>query len=117
MPYAVEFSAGSERDFERIYDHLFESYVELGDGAQSASIRAEKRLRGIRKAADRLSTFPDRGIPRDDILAGARSIAFGRAVYWYDIDRRSKTVRILVVFFGGQDHIRRMLIRALRDGS
>jgi hypothetical protein len=36
-----------------------------------------------------------------------------RAIYWYDVDDRAQAVRVLGMFFGGQDHIRRMLIRLL----
>ena len=38
-----------------------------------------------------------------------------RAIYWFDVDEGRRTVRVLAVFFGGQDHIRRMLIRLLED--
>jgi toxin ParE1/3/4 len=36
-----------------------------------------------------------------------------RATRWYDVDDEAQAVRVLGIFFGGQDHIRRMLIRLL----
>ena len=35
--------------------------------------------------------------------------------YRFDIDDERETVRVLAVFFGGEDHIRHMLVRLL-DG-
>lgn len=36
-----------------------------------------------------------------------------RAIFWFDLDEAERVVRILAVFFGGQDHIRHMLRRLL----
>lgn len=117
MPFTIEFAAETERDFELIFDHLFESYQTFGEPVDQAFEHAARRILGIRAAAERLVTFPIRGTGRDDILPGVRYIAIDRAVYWFDFDEKKKRVRILAVFFGGQDHIRHMLIRLLRDGE
>lgn len=117
MPFAIEFSAGSERDFELIFDHLFESHVGFGESTEEALERAARRIMVIRQAAERLSTFPVRGTSRDDILAGVRYLTIDRAIYWFDVDEAARKVRILAVFFGGQDHVRHMLIRLMRDGD
>lgn len=72
MSFAVEFSAESERDFELIFDHLFESYIGFGESPKEALERAAQRVIGIRSAADRLATYPIRGTARDDVLPGVR---------------------------------------------
>lgn len=113
MRFAIEFSADAERDFGLIFDHLFESYVAFGEGTEEALSHAARRIMDIRKAADRLASFPLRGIERDDILPGIRFLAVAQAIYWFDVDRTARKVRILAVFFGGQDHIRHMLVRLL----
>lgn len=113
MRFAIEFSADAERDFGLIFDHLFENYVAFGEGTEEALDHATRRLMDIRKAADRLARFPIRGTARDDILPGIRFLSIGRAIYWFDVDERARKVRILAVFFGGQDHIRHMLVRLL----
>ena len=113
MRFAIEFSADAERDFGLIFDYLFESYVAFGEGAEEAPDHAARRTMDIRKAADRLTSFPLRGTARDDILPGIRSLAIARAIYWFDVDQTARKVRILAVFFGGQDHIRQMLVRLL----
>ena len=113
MRFAIEFSADAERDFGLIFDHLFESYVAFGEGTEEALNHAARRAMDIRKAADRLASFPSRGTARDDVLPGIRFLPIARAIYWFDIDRTARKVRILAVFFGGQDHIRHMLVRLL----
>ncbi len=113
MRFAIEISADAEGDFELIFDHLFESYVAFGESAEEALDHAARRVMTIRKAVDRLARFPLRGTARDDILPGVRYLAIARAIYWFDVDRTARKIRILAVFFGGQDHIRHMLVRLL----
>lgn len=113
MRFAIEFSADAERDFGLIFDHLFESYVAFGESTEEALTHAAQRVMDIRKAADRLASSPLRGTARDDILPGIRFLAIARAIYWFDVDQVARRVSILAVFFGGQDHIRHMLVRLL----
>ncbi len=113
MRFAIEFSADAERDFGLIFDHLFESYVAFGEGTEEALDHAARRVMDIRKAADRLASFPLRGTARDDVLLGIRFLAIARAIYWFEVDPTARKVRILAVFFGGQDHTRHMLVRLL----
>ena len=114
MAFTVEFSAESERDFELIFDHLFKSYTGFGETTETALDHAARRIMEIRQAAEQLSSFPIRGTARADVLPGVRFVAIDRAIYWFDIDEAERKVRILAVFFGGQDHVRRMLLRLLR---
>lgn len=113
MSYRNEFAEASERDLELIFDHLFESYAGFGESTDQALDHAGQRIMGIRAAAERLALFPERGASRDDILPGLRFTVMDRAIYWYNVDERARTIRVLTIFFGGQDHIRRMLIRLL----
>ncbi len=113
MRFAIEFTADAEHDFELILDHLLESYAGFGEGAEEALDHAARRVMEIRKAVDRLAIFPLRGTARDDILPGIRFLAIARAINWFDVDHTTRKVRILAVFFGGQDHIRHMLVRLL----
>ena len=50
-------------------------------------------------------------------MPGARHLAIGRAIYWFDVDEANETIRVLAVFFGGQDHVRHMMARLLEDDS
>ncbi len=113
MRFAVEFSAAAEHDLELIFDHLVESYLGFGEGAEGAVDHAAQRVMAIRNTADRLARLPFCGTLRDDILPGVRFLAVDRAIYWFDVDEAARRVRVLAVFFGGQHHVRRMLLRLL----
>ena len=113
MPHRIEFAEASERDLELIFDHLFESYLGFGESTVHALDHAAERIMHIRAAAEGLTLFPELGTARSDILPGLRFMVMDRAIYWYDVDDQARTVRVLGIFFGGQDHIRRMLIRLL----
>ncbi len=113
MSFGIEFSEASEHDLELLFDHLFESYVGFGESPNEAFERAAQRVLGIREAASRLATAPIRGTPQDDVLPGVRFLTIDRAIYWFDVDEHRTIVRVLAIFFGGQDHIRHMLLRML----
>jgi toxin ParE1/3/4 len=113
VPFRIEFSAAAERDFGLIFDHLVASYRGFGESPEAAFAHAETRIRAIRKTADRLATGPHRGVLHPDILPGLRHLTLDRAVYWFDVDDAARRVRVLAVFFGGQDHRRHMLRRLL----
>ena len=115
MAFRVEFAAEAERDFGLIFDHLLQSYLQFGESLESAFDHAESRIVEIRAGAERILTAPHRGERHDDILPGVRHLAIERAVYWFDIDEPRGAVRVLAVFFGGQDHVRHMMARLLDE--
>jgi plasmid stabilization system protein ParE len=113
MAWTAEFAAEAEHDFGLIFDHLLEAYTALGDPLPAAFERAEARLEAIREAALTLASAPHRGTKRDAIAPGLRTVTIDRAVFWFDLDEKARKVRVLAIFFGGQDHQRHMLIRLL----
>ena len=113
MAYNVTFAADAERDFEVIFEFLFESYVEFGEAVGAAIDRAEERVQSIRADIEALAKAPHRGTMHDDILPGPRHVTLGRAVIWFDIVEEKDDVRILGIFFGGQNHFRHVLARLL----
>lgn len=113
----VEFNADAERDFELIFDHLVDSYVGFGEDAEEALEHAAERVRGIRLTTQKLGLAPQQGTMRDDIAPGIRFVRLDKAVFWFDLDEQRQVVRVLAVFFGAQDHIRHMLMRALAASS
>ena len=117
MTLRLEFSVEAERDFGLIFDHLLRSYLIFGENPESALDHAAARVLQIRADAKRILTAPHRGERHDDILPGVRHLAIGRAVYWFDVDEANETIRVLAVFFGGQDHVLHMLARLLEDES
>ena len=113
MQFEIEYSLESERDFELIFEHLFDSYLGFGENVDKALEHATRRIFDIRRAAEQLSSFPVRGTLREDILPGIRFISIDKAVYWFDVDETARKVRVHAIFFGGQDHILHMLTRML----
>ena len=113
MVYGLEFSVEAEHDFGLIFDHLLDSYLNFGEQLESALEHAGARVLEIRAAAERIVAAPNRGERHDDIQPGLRYLSIRRAIYWFDVDEERRAVRILAVFFGGQDHIRHMMIRLL----
>ena len=115
MAYRLEFSVEDERDFRLMFDHLFDGYRGFGEALEDALNHAEVRILEIRAATDRIAAAPHRGERHDNILPGLRHLTINRAVCWFDVDDDRRTVRILAIFFGGQDHVRHMMARLLGD--
>ena len=113
MRYRIEFSAEAERDFALIFDHLFESYRNFGESVEAALDHCDDRIRDIRREAKRRGAAPYRGERHEDLLPGLRHLTINRAIYWFDVNDQEHRVRILAIFFGGQDHVRHMLTRLL----
>jgi toxin ParE1/3/4 len=111
---AVEFAAEVERDFELIFDLLEESYRSFGEGAEDAIAHAARRVEAIRTAAARLGHVAYRGTLHPEIMPGLRHVTIDQAIYWFFVDNDALIVRVLAVFFGSQDHVRRMLVRLLQ---
>ena len=109
----VEFAEDAHRDLDLIFDHLAETYRGFGEAPEEALEHAARRIRAIIGAADRSALAPHRGTVHDD-LAGVRHLTLDRAVYYFRIE--DEGVRVLAVFFGGQDYQRRMRLRILRRG-
>ena len=115
MAYRLEFTVEAERDFDLIFDHLLSSYLNFGESLESALDHAANRVLEIRGEAKRILSAPDRGQRPDDLLPGLRHLTLGRGIYWFDVDDVRRTVRVLGVFFGAQDHILHMVSRQFRD--
>ena len=109
--YRVRRALATDRDLALLADFLFESYRAFGDGVADASSRVERRIEAVEDMMATLAEHPHRGSPRPDLLAGVRSLTADRVVLYFEVDDEASEVRVLGVFFGGQDHHRRMLIR------
>lgn len=53
---------------------------------------------------ERLQTFPERGIRRDDVMPGLRTTHYhGNTIIAFVVDSQAKTVSIVGVYYGGRD--------------
>ncbi len=113
MAYSVERSEASDRDFEAIFDFLFEAALGFGEDEATAYQRASTRILEIEAAMAALGDVPHQGTLHPEFSDGLRSVTKGRAIFYFDVDESEQLVRFLAIFFGGQDHQRRMLMRLL----
>lgn len=113
MGYRVERSAQSDRDLETIFDFLFEAALGFGEDEATAFERASTRILEIEDAMEALGDVPHQGTLHPDFSDGLRSVTKGRAIFYFDVNDSKKVVSVLAIFFGGQDHQRRMLLRLL----
>ncbi|APO79827.1 toxin-antitoxin system toxin RelE/ParE family protein (plasmid) [Rhizobium etli 8C-3] len=81
--WTVEYSEDAERDFELIFDHLFDAYVELGDSSDEAVERTAERIHKLRVEIDRLVDTPYIGTLRPDIHPGIRFLRRDKAAIWF----------------------------------
>lgn len=111
MIYRIEYALWALGDLEKIAEHLRQSYIHFGDAPDEARERALARAISIRRAAERLSHHPFRGTLRDPLMAGLRSVTIERATYWFTVRQSERTVTVIAIFYGQQDHIRAMMTR------
>lgn len=112
MPtYRVRRALETDRDLELLANFLFEAYRSFGDSVDDALARVEQRLDGVEAFMASLAENPHRGSPRPDLFEGLRSLTRDRVVLYFEVDDAAREVRILGVFFGGQDHHRHILLR------
>lgn len=104
-------SRGCERDLELIFDHLFDAFVDLGDAPPEAFERAAARVRAIEGELARLGNVPMQGTLVPRVMPGLRHVTKDKATFYFIADDPTRTVRVLAVFFSGQDHAARILSR------
>jgi toxin ParE1/3/4 len=93
MTHAVILSDRAERQL----DNLFETIE-----AESGRERAKQFTSSILAYCRGFSTFPERGLRRDDILPGARVVGFRRRVSIVFVVEPGSVV-FLGIYYGGQD--------------
>lgn len=111
--WILEYSEHAERDFELVFDHLFDAYVELGDPPGEALERSVERIRKLRVEIDRLVDTPYIATVRPDIHPGVRFLRRDKAAVWFLPVESEATLIVVAIFYGAQDHIRQMLSRML----
>ncbi|MEH0020839.1 MAG: type II toxin-antitoxin system RelE/ParE family toxin [Desulfobacter sp.] len=90
MPSAIE-------DLERLYDYIAEQ--------SGFPERAWSYIEKLKIACQKLETSPLRGQKRDDLMTGLRIYPLDKnAIAAFLIDETQNAVRILDIFYGGQDY-------------
>lgn len=115
MTWTIEVSSAAKKDVTLLFEHLVDSYLSFGDGKSSAVGHASKRVDEILTTMERIATAPYRGQAQEEMLPGLQHLTLNRAIYWYQVEVEHQKIRILAIFYGGQDHIRRMLLRLIDE--
>ncbi len=109
--YNVQLSEESEVDLDRIFDHLLRPMFIWAN-------RSKKPLNTLRSACGRFGPISS---PSDGPLikerfpsnrAGPAARHKNRGIIYFDIDDFTQSVRVIAVFFGGQDHDNHILKRS-----
>jgi plasmid stabilization system protein ParE len=116
MAFEIVRSRDSLKDLNLIFDHLVDTYISLGDAPADAVNRAADRIRVIRADMNAIANPPYQGTLLNHMAAGLRCVAKNNAAFYFDVEGSAQVVRILAIFFGGQDHRRHMLKRLGRMG-
>jgi plasmid stabilization system protein ParE len=104
-------------DLAHIHDHLVESYCDLGDGIADALDRADGRVQSIEDAMTRLGSAPHQGTLCEDVVPRLRRVTKDKAILYFITDDELAEVRVLAVFFSGQDHLRHIVERLGVSGA
>lgn len=114
MGWTVERSAAVGADIEAIYEHLLTALLTFGEPADRAHARCAARIDQIESQIDALALAPFQGVRDDAVLPDLRHVTKDRAILYFRPDPGRQVVEVLAIFYGGQDHTRRMLARMLR---
>ena len=96
MPYTVVFAPEADDQLEELYLYI---------AAKATPATAERYTSAIVASCESLSTFPHRGVARDDIRPGLRITNHkGRTVIAFAVNDAAQQVSIIGVFYGGQDY-------------
>ena len=113
--WKIEVSEAAERDLELLFHHLADSYMEFGSSRREAAAQARTRVQQVYEMTARIASAPLRGEGHGNWMPGLRHLTLDKAIYWYLVDEEAQRVRILAIFYGSQDHQRRMLRRLLQS--
>lgn len=111
MDYRVLRSVACDHDLSLIFNHLFETYQNLGDAPDEAFERASARIRSIENDMEAIGRILCQGTLWPDLLPDLRWVTKNRATFYFQVDETAAVVRVLAVFFGGQDDRMKMLLR------
>ncbi|AHD03416.1 hypothetical protein [Leisingera methylohalidivorans] len=117
MACRVVAAADAAWDLDAIFDFLYEAALGFGEDPQTAFDRASNRILAIQNAMGDLAKAPIRSTLHPELGAGLRSVTKGGALFYFDLAEDEQLLRVLAVFFGGQDQQRQMLLRLLSPHS
>ena len=109
--YNVLPARGVVRDFTLIEDFLFKTYRDLGDDSEEAVGRAAVRVKAARAYMRTFERNPHWGTEHPEIRPGVRTVTKEKFIFYFEINETEFEVMIFAVFFGGEDHRRKIIDR------
>lgn len=115
MAYEVVRSDEAAHDLYLIFDHLLESYMAFGEPLPEAFEKACKRIESMKLDMRALLRAPYQGTLLTGVRPGLRHVTKNQTVFYFEINETDQIIRIVAIFYSGQDHGRR--IRGRLAGS
>lgn len=102
--FKLTYSDQAEADLIALFDFLVNSHVALGASYPEAVNQAIDRSQEITKQARILANVPYQGTLWAEAQTGLRWVTKNRAIFYFKPVAEVSELRILAVFYGGQDH-------------
>ena len=115
MAYEVLRAVAVVRDLDLIFDFLMTAAEAFGESPEDAFARAAGRIAAIESDLEALGRAPHQGTLRLHLGKTVRNVTKNRVVFYFEVDDTKQILRILAVFFGGQDHDAHILLRMLKS--
>ncbi|MCZ8336037.1 MAG: type II toxin-antitoxin system RelE/ParE family toxin [Rhodobacteraceae bacterium] len=113
MVWQIELSDVIASDLTSIEDFIFHSATSLGEPTARASEMADRCIRTILADLGALTRAPHQGTRCPELGPNTGRVTKDRAIYYFDLIEDRRVIRILAIFFSGQDHDARILARLL----
>lgn len=113
MVYKVVRAEEVTADLDLIFDYLVETAEHFGEDLETAFQRANKRVIEIQENLDSLVNVPHQGTLRPHLGNGIRNVTKNKAIIYFEVDDDEQVVRVLAVFYSGQNHDAHILLRLL----
>ena len=113
MTWTLDAVPSVQRDLVAISRFIRQSAIATGEPYDRAIAMADKRLEKITAAATALTRAPYQGTRCPDLGPQIRRATKDRAIFYFDLNEEAQVIRLLAIFWGGQDHDARILARLL----
>lgn len=116
MVWRHEFIPSALRDLDLIGRFIELNALARGESEESALTMSQLRIEKILTSAEALTRAPYQGTRLPGLGPSIRRTTKDRAIFYFDLIEDRHIIRILAIFFGGQDHDSRILARLLSPG-
>lgn len=116
MVWRHEFISSAFRDLDHIGRFIELNALDRGETDERALAMGQSRVEKILSAAQALTRAPYQGTRLPHLGPSIHRATKDRAILYFDLIEDRQIIRILAIFFGGQDHDSRILARLLSPG-